>query len=353
MRLAAQAVGEWGFVTQLVRSDDLDPERWQIFMDQCADLKLTPILRLATTFDREKQWWSAPPRDSDRSFRTTANRYAAFVAALDWPTEAHYVIVGNEPNHGNEWGGKPDAEAYAHFLIDMAEALHRADPRIRVLNAGLDPYTPHTGSTPFVDGMYYMDSETFMDEMAAAYPAVFTVIDAWASHAYPPGFTEPPWEQLYQIDRINDAQNPRSAAPPAGIYNRGVNSYRWELWKLSTYGVRALPVFITETGWRHAESAQINTLDADSDYPDATMVALYFDLALRGNYSRYPEFPETGWTPWLDDPQVAAVTPFAFNGAPREWGHTNWLMLSDDGGIQGTYPMFDLLAEMSASITLE
>jgi hypothetical protein len=346
---ARRAVGEWGYVTELVRSDDLDPERWQVFFDLCTELHLTPILRLATTYDREAGWWVAPQPDGDGTYRNLVARYAAFVAALDWPTGEHYVIVGNEPNHGNEWSGRPDPAAYARFMIDVADALHAADPAVRVLNAGLDPYTPHTGSLPFIDGMFYMDEETFLDEMVAAYPDVFTRLDAWASHSYPTGpLTEGPWQQTLQMDLINDAVNPEHVTPPEGISNRGINGYEWELFKLSTYGVPQLPVMITETGWRHAESTDPEATDNGRPLPDAALVAQYLDLALRGNGGRYPQYPEEGWTPWLVDPRVQAVTPFALDGYPAEWGHTNWLALSEDGEVLGTYAPFDVLATEGA-----
>jgi hypothetical protein len=344
LEYARRAVGEWGYVTQLVRLDDLDPARWQVFMDLCAEYHLTPILRLATTYDREAGWWVAPPRDGDDGYRTVAARYAEFVAALRWPTSEHTVIVGNEPNHGNEWGGRPDAGAYARFLIDVADALHAADENARVLNAGFDPYALHTGSQPFIDGMVYVDEETFLDRMHAAYPDMFDRLDAWASHAYPMGsFVEGPWVQTYQVDLINDAVNPDHVKPPAGIYNRGVNGYEWELFKLSTYGVKPLPVFVTETGWRHAESVDPQAADGGA-FPDAETVASYLDLALRGNGGRYPECPEGGWTPWLDDPRVVAVTLFALDGLPAEWGHTNLLVLDAGGNVLEAYAPFDLLA---------
>ncbi|MBN1976781.1 MAG: hypothetical protein JW918_05220 [Anaerolineae bacterium] len=338
LEYARRAVGEWGYVTQLVRLDDLDPVRWQHFMDLCAEWHLTPILRLATTYDREAGRWDTPLRDSDGAYHTIAARYAGFVAALRWPTADHYIIVGNEPNHGNEWGGRPDPEAYARFLIDVADALHAADASARVLNAGFDPYAPNTGDQPFADGMGYVDEETFLDRMHAAYPDVFDRLDAWASHAYPMGpFTEGPWVQAYRVDLINDAVNPDHVEPPPGVYNRGVNGYEWELFKLSTYGVEPLPVFITETGWRHAGAD-------DEALPDAETVAVYIDLTLRGNGGRYPEYPEEGWTPWLDDPRVAAVTFFALDGFPAEWEHTNWLALDAEGNVLSTYAPFELLA---------
>lgn len=324
---ARQAVGAGGTVTQLVRLDDLDVAKWQQFMDLCAAQELTPILRLATTFDLEAGWWIAPPLDSNgRAYQTVAQEYATFITALKWPGEHHFVIVGNEPNHGDEWSGRPDPAAYARFLQETADALKAADPQVFVLNAGLDPYTPHTGSQPFTNGMWYIDSGTFLAEMVAAQPEVLAVLDGWVSHPYPLGpFAAPPWEQTYQIDLLNDAPASTFPTPPDGIFNRGVNGYEWELWLLDQLGAPELPVFITETGWRHGEAA----------YPDTALAADYLDLALRGNNGRFPQFPDAGWTPWLDDERVVAITPFALDGNPAEWGHTNWLAIDENGRISG------------------
>jgi hypothetical protein len=352
MAYAREAAGRWGYVTELVRMDDLDVRRWQHFMDLCATLELIPILRLATVYDQQAGWWIAPPPDADGSYGTVASRYAEFAAALRWPTDEHYLIVGNEPNHGNEWSGRPDPATYARFLIDVADAVHAADPNALVLNAGLDPYTPHTGSQPFVDGLYYMDEETFLDQMVAAYPDVFAHIDAWASHSYPMGpLSAGPWQQTYQVDWLNDATNPHHIEPPAGVHNRGINGYEWELFKLSTYGVPTLPVMITETGWRHAESTDPAALDNGRPWPSAETVAIYLDMSLNGNEGRYAGSPEDGWTPWLEDPRVIAVTPFALDGFPGEWGHTNWLALDDEGAVLGTYAPFDILATVNTGMT--
>ncbi len=346
LRYARQAVGEWGFVTQVIRADDLDAAKWQTFMDLCAAYHLTPMLRLATVFPKEDGFWRAPERGPGELYRDIASQYAAFIAGLEWPTDQHFVIVGNEPNHGNEWGGVPDPAAYARFLMDVADTIHAADPQARVLNAGFDPYSPHSGGLPVADGFVYLDEETFLDQMAAAEPDVFRHIDAWASHAYPMGpFSEPPWVQTYSIDLINGAANPAHVEPPGGIYNRGINGYEWELWKLSTYGVEGLPVFITETGWRHAEAVDAASPDNGRPLPDAATVALYFDLALHGNGGRYPEYPSEGWTPWRDDPRVVAITPFALDGHPAEWSHTNWLMVDPSGAILGVYEPLDIFMQ--------
>jgi hypothetical protein len=349
LRYARQAIGNWGYVTELIRSDDLAVAKWQHFMDLCAELHITPILRLATTYDTDNDWWRAPEPDPDGSYGTLAARYADFIAGLAWPTSDHYVIIANEPNHGNEWSGRPDPAAYARFLIDVADAIHAADPESRILNAGLDPYTPHTGDLPFPGSHYYfMDEETFLDEMHAAYPDVFTRLDVWASHAYPQGpFTEGPWQQSFGIDLMHGASNPNHAPPPQGVNNRGINGYEWELFKLSTYGVDPLPVMITETGWRHAETSDPAATDNGRSLPTAETVAVYVDLAFFGNDGRYPELPADGWTPWAEDPRVVAVTPFALDGHPSEWGHTNWLALDNQGTVLGTYAPFELLATRS------
>jgi hypothetical protein len=348
LRYARQAVGEGGFVVELVRLDDLDPVRWQIFMDLCAEHHLTPMLRLATTHDEALGGWTVPPQDSDGTYRMVATQYAQFVTALRWPTDAHYVIVGNEPNHGAEWGGRPDPAAYARFLIDVADALHTADPQARILNAGFDAYAPNTGQKPFVNGEFYMDAETFLDHMVAAQPDVFTRLDAWASHAYPLGpFTAGPWQQQYQIDRLNEPATP-PVAPPSGVYNRGINGYEWELFKLSTYSVLTLPVFITETGWRHNGATNPSDPVYSQSLPTPETVARYLDLALRGNGGRYPDLPEEGWTPWLDDPRVRGVVFFALDGHPDFWGHTNLLVLDQQGQVLDTYAPFDLLATINA-----
>ena len=337
---ARQAVGEWGFVVQLIRQDDFDAVKWQQFMDWCAERQMTPIIRLATTFDRAQGWWTAPLVDETGGYGGIAAATSTFLTSLQWPTGEHYVIVGNEPNHGDEWGGRANPTEYAGYLRDMAVALHAADPDVRILNAPLDPFTPHTGSGT-LNGMSYLDAESFMDGMFAAAPDIFSHLDAWASHPYPLGpFREGPWVQQHQVDFLNDASNPAQLTPPEAVYNRGINGYTWELFKLASYGVEPLPVFITETGWKHAETVNPDASDHLDALPDAETVALYLDLALNGHRGRAPSLPATGWIPWLTDAHVYAIAPFALNGYPAEWGHTNWLKMDERGRVLGIYPPF-------------
>lgn len=344
MEMAAQVSAPGGIAVQLVRADDLDPARWQIFMDLAATHHLTPVLRLATTYDLERGWWRAPESDSAGSYREWGQRFADFVNALEWPDDQKHLILLNEPNNGVEWSGAPDPAAYARFVVDVEAILRTEVEQLVLLNAALDLYAPHTGSSPFPGtDQHSIDANTFMDAMQAAQPDVFALFDVWNNHSYPLGpFREHPRAQAYGFDAINDAPQ-TTTTPPQGIFNRGINGYEWELWKLAQFNIEPLPVMITETGWRHAETTDSQSLDAGADYPPATLAAQYLDLALRGARSPNSSGPIT-WTLWLADERVIAVAPFALNGVPAEWGHTNWLQLDVDGEILGTYALFDLVS---------
>ncbi len=348
---ARKLVGEGGLVQEVIRFDDLNVGKWQQFLDLCAREGLVPIIRLASTYDHDRLMWNAPPTNPDgRGYTEVARRYRDFLAQLHWPTPTRYVIVGNEPNRGDEWGNHPDPAAYARFLVDVGAALHEAGAT--VLAPSLDNYAPNSNGQP-INGYRYLDAETFLDEMAAANPAAFAVIDVWSAHCYPLGpFVADPSKQVFQIDYAFGASNPHHQAPPPGIFNRGVNSYRWDLWKVAPYlGERAssIPVMITETGWRHRGSQDPRAKDsANASVPD-DLLSAYVDLSFHGNNGRYPDLPATGWTPWNEDARVLGVVLFALDGYPRDWGHTNWLELDQQGKVVGTYPAFRAMSQWTAA----
>lgn len=338
LQYAGEMLPAGGYVVQVVTADDLDIARWQTLLDLAADHELTPILRLASVYDHEAGQWLAPESDPDGAYTQLASDYADFLSGLNWTTTP-YVILLNEVNRGDEWGGRPDPAAYARFVADVAPTIREALPDVQLLNAALDLYAPNTNDQPFEDGIIYLDASTYLEELYMAESAIFDQFDLWNSHPYPLDFSAPPWEQVYRFDAVNSGTIPLEQAPQ-GVVNRGVNAYTWELWKLETLGVEAKPIMITETGWRHD--------DAEDAYPDSEAAARLLDMAMRGNPGRYPNAPRTGWTPWLADERVMAVIPFALNGNPDEWSHTNWLRIEPDGGVTGTYPAYDLLAEWSA-----
>ncbi|HEV8638404.1 MAG TPA: hypothetical protein VG370_29675 [Chloroflexota bacterium] len=331
--LAAESLGPGGYVVQVLSDGNRDPARWQALMAGARRHGLRPIVRLATRYDRKARFWRAPQVDRTRtSYRRVAAGYRVFLDALRWPPGERIVIVGNEPNRGDEWGDRPDPAAYVRFLRDVAAELRPAG--YTVLNAALDPYCPNTNGAR-IDRVRYVDAESFLDGMRRAEPAFHTWIDGWASHAYPQGpFAAPPGEQSFKIDLLNGAANPDHLAPDPGVVNRGVNGYAFELQKLASYGAAALPVWVTETGWRHRESP-VASRDAHGAVLTHQEVAERMRQALVG--------PGEGFTPWLSDPRVRVVVFFGFDGDPRHWGHSSWLEMSPDGQVRGRYAPFDVL----------
>lgn len=341
---ADRIAAEGGIAVQVIRADDLNAERWQPFMELAAQHNLTPVLRLATTFDFERNVWNAPASDPSGNYTSWGERYAAFINALDWPTDDKHIILLNEPNNGHEWGGTPDPVAYAQFVSDVAPILRDQVEHIVILNAAFDLYVPHTGGQPFPGSdVASIDANTFMEAMQAAQPDIFAQFDIWNSHPYPEGaFIDPPWVQTYRFDFMAGAPD-APAPPPDGIFNRGINGYEWELWKLAQFGIEDISVMITETGWRHSDSVRVDSVDAGSGYPDAALMANFIDAAFKGRQSRYAATREITWTPWLADERVIGIAPFALNGVPDEWSHSNWLRLDPDGRVIGTYAPFDLV----------
>jgi hypothetical protein len=338
---AGRLSGPGGYAVELVRSNDLKPDSWQHMIDLLDREGQIPIIRLATFKDERNQWWTAPQPDPDgRSYKSAADRFRRFFDAITWHADTVLVTVANEPNRPDEWGGAPSPAAYARYLRDVAEAMGRVTSvKVLVLNGALDAYAPSAsfGAT------YAIDSDLFMEGMATEVPDIFERLDGWASHAYPLGpFTEDPGHQIFKIDDVRPNATPRQEPPP-GIANRGVNGYEWELWKLQQLGVeKTLPVYVTESGWRHRASQSANARDHDFATVDDARFAELVGLAFDGP----PTGKAEGWTPWNADPRVKAVALFALAGRPEDWGHTNLLLLDPSGRIQGAYPFAEALARV-------
>jgi hypothetical protein len=336
--LAADAIGPGGYVVQLLSEGNRELRYWQPFMAGARKAGLRPVIRLSTRYDRQFHWWRSPRPDRTRfSYLDYAHHLAEFLEQLGWPPGERVVIVGNEPNRGDEWQNRPDPAAYARYLRDVADVLRPLG--YTVLNGPLDEYCPNTNGGK-IDGVRYLDAESFMDGMHAAVPDVFNHVDGWAAHAYPQGpFSAPPSQQSFKVDRINGAENPAQSTPAPGVVNRGVNGYTFELQKLAEYGVTPPPVWITETGWRHAESSRPSGNDKEGAKLDGESVAAMMRLALSG--------PGDGFIPWLEDPRVHAVVFFGFDGDPDAWGHTSWLDVDERGKVVGKYAPFDALRTLN------
>ncbi len=276
---AAQLVnssgGDWGYVTVIMKSGDRNLDKWQNFFDYLRLHHLIPLVRLATEPDGDR--WKVPDGSE-------AQAWADFLDKLIWPVKNRYVIIYNEPNYGQEWGGSADAAAYAKTLDQTITALKNKSPDFFVLNAGLDASSPQKPPD-------FEDEVQFLTQMNNAVPGIFNKLDGWASHSYPnPGFVGSP-----------DASG------------RGtVRTFEWELSVLRNLGVnKTLPVFITETGWKHAEGQTY-----DNSLPTADQAAGYLEEALR-----------TAW----NDPRIAAVTPFVLNYQEPPFDHFSFKRITGEG----------------------
>ncbi len=238
--------GDWGYVTIPIQADDRDRKRWQKFMDEAKRLHLVPIMRLATY--GEGEIWVQPSVYEVLDF-------ANFLSDLDWPTKKRYVVIFNEVNRSNEWGGIIDPEGYAAILAYAQEVFSQRSSDFVVLPAGMDAAAPNVNGE-------YMDEYVFLNRVARVKPEVFKQLAGWTAHAYPnPDFSGQPWE----------------------THRMSVVSYKKELAFLRRLGVPGnLPVFITETGWRQGLISQ-------------EQAARFYTQAFEG--------------PWQDK-QVMAVTPF-------------------------------------------
>jgi hypothetical protein len=162
--------GDWGYVTVLVMDEDRrDPARIQRVLDEAGRNRLIPIVRVGTSFDPARRVWRQPtPYD--------AHLWRVALAGLRWPTRLRYLLVGNEPNLGHEWGGLVDPPGYARYL-DTWLHVFAHDGRYRIFNGALDA----SNDTLLPERM---DMFEFMDGMRAAVPDVFERLHGWASSPY-------------------------------------------------------------------------------------------------------------------------------------------------------------------------
>lgn len=258
-RLVNSSGGDWGYVTLVITEAERDYNRWQKVFDKMRRLHLIPIVRLATKF--EDGVWTIPQKEE-------INNWIAFLNSLNWVVKNRYIVIGNEPNHAKEWGGKIDPEGYGNYLKEFSQKLKLASPDFFILPAGLDASAPNSPET--------MDEGKFISQMHKAIPDIFEFIDGWTSHSYP---------------------NPAFSGKAEDDGKGTVRTFDWELSYLKRIGIdKNLPVFITETGW----SNQNLTEDEIGD--------------------RLKHAFEKAWT----DKRVVAVTPFILNYTDSPFAEFSW-----------------------------
>jgi len=268
--------GEWGWVTVVIRDDDMNFDKWQGFMDECREKHLVPLVRMATHLEGEN-WVKPNPADSEK--------WANFLGSLNWPTENQYVILFNEPNHAKEWGGEVNPREYSRILSDFSEKLKVKSLKFRILNAGLDLAAPNSKTT--------MEAFRFMQEMNWEVPGIFEKLDGWTSHSYPNhGFLGKPWD----------------------LGKTSIKGYEWELNILkNTFKIRKeLPVLITETGWpKESSKFKVQSSKLNGKYYSPEVAAEYIENAFENV--------------WLKDKRVLAVTPFVLNYPGDLFADFSWL----------------------------
>ncbi len=243
--------GAWGYVTMVMQDDDRDLNAWQAKFNLMRELRLIPILRLAT--HPEEGNWATPTKED-------AQTWVDFLNELRWPTQKRHVILFNEPNHATEWGGKVDPHGYAAVVKEFAAKFQEKSPDFVVMMGGLDAAAP--SAPPSLE-----DSGNFLRIVIETIGKddFNKLFDAYASHSYP---------------------NPGFRGSPLSSGKGTVRSYEWELDLLKSLGIKEMPVYITETGW-----------DGDAVGRDTT-----------ANYLAYAY-----QNIWLPDARVKAITPFILN----------------------------------------
>lgn len=273
--------GDWGYVIIPIQSGDQDLVKWQLFMNSAKRNHLIPIIRLATEGDYfNTKVWRKPDENDIVDF-------ANFLNSLEWPVKNRYIVVFNEVNRGDEWGGSVNPTEYANLLNYAITVFKTKSPDFFMINAGLDNAAPN--ALP-----QYQNEYDFLREMDTAVPGIFKQLDGLASHSYP---------------------NPAFAQPPTSNSKTGVMSFDYERKLVKSLNDKDLPVFITETGW---------SLNAISDLSRAD----YYQYAFKNI--------------WKDN-GIAAVTPFLLraNGS-----FTDFSFLDADGSPTYQYKMIKAMPKV-------
>jgi hypothetical protein len=208
--------GQWGYVTIPIQMGDYDLDKWQSFLDKAKDKKLIPIVRLMTEpYWKNTNVWRIPDQYDIIDM-------ANFLNSLNWPVQNRYIIVFNETNRSDEWGGEnPDPKAYADILDFTVDVFKKRSQDFFMIMGGMDNAAPNELGK-------YMESFAYLRSMGEYKPDVFKKIDGFSSHSYP---------------------NPGFAQSPNATNREGTATYKYEYDMIHGYAGSAKPVFITETGW--------------------------------------------------------------------------------------------------------
>jgi hypothetical protein len=85
----------------------------------------------------------------------------------------------NEPNFDRFWCPRPDPRAWARLVLPAARAIHRADPRARVVSGGLAPFREQAARPPRT-----LAADRFLRRALRAEPGLAREIDVVGVHPY-------------------------------------------------------------------------------------------------------------------------------------------------------------------------
>jgi hypothetical protein len=257
--------GDWGYVLIPYNvATDRDYAKWERVFEQLRNKHLIPVVQL----------WAVEPAN----YKKQTQEAAEFLNSFIWPIKDRYVSVYNEPNDSKFWYGYVDPAEYAKVLDYTIDTFKSANPGFFMLNGALNTSAPTDSN--------HMDAFAYMRAMQKEIPDVFDKLDGWASHSYP---------------------QPNFSGNPHAVGRWSIRAYETELdYLYDVLGVeKELPVFITETGWAHAEGENYN-----ASYLNVEQVAENFKVA-------YQEI-------WLPDDRVRAVMPFTIWYNPP-FDHFSWV----------------------------
>jgi len=263
------ANGDWGYVTLVMEEKDLNKDKWEGIFNQLRKLHLIPIIRLATSL--ENGHWRAPKEED-------AQRWADFLNSLNWVVKNRYIVLFNEANRADEWGGQVNPQNFADVTYNFVKTLKETNPDFFVMMAGLDSAAPSQPNQ-------YEDEAIFLKKVLNYQKDLFNYLDGWASHSYPKNY-------------LNYGRNSQF-------------NYQWELSFLQSLGVKKnLPIFITETGWCHCEGKSLNK-SFPTEEKTAQLTVNYFNNVLKDN-------------------QVVAITPFILNYQDEPFDHYSWQKINSN-----------------------
>ena len=277
--------GDWGWATIVIRLDQLNPDAWQTFFNDCRKKHIIPLVRLATHLDQGV--WIQPKKEH-------IDQLSSFLNNLNWPTKRQHIILFNEVNRSDEWGGEVNPQSFAEIAVYAHQSFKEKNDEFYLLSPGLDLAAPNQ-KTQYQNALDYYRSVHQYD------PQVFDLFDALSSHSYP---------------------NHGYVGTPNDTGPTSIQGYQHELDFLKTLGVnKEYPVFITETGWPHREGETKN-----NDYYTAKTATDFLVQALNI---------------WQKDAQIQAVTPFIFNYPYPPFDHFSWLDKEEK-----LYPEYQVLVDL-------